>query len=103
MARDDLGQLADRFFHFARQLARVAVRVQAHERENAQADLVPVDLGVIALDVSGLLERTNAAPARRRREADPLRKFCIREAAVGLQMVQDGDVELIECFHKPPI
>jgi secreted PhoX family phosphatase len=69
VAGHDLRDLADRLLHLARALAGVAVGVQPHEGQHAQADLVAVDLGVVALDVAGLLQRPHAPPARRRRQA----------------------------------
>src|SRR5213595_2566391 len=99
VARDDLGDLADRLLHLTRALAGIAIGIEPHEREHAQADPVAVDLGVVALDVAGLLEGAHAAPARRGRQAHALRQFGIRQARVGLQLGKDLDVEFVERFH----
>ena len=76
-------------------VAGVALGEQAHEGHHAQADLVAVDLGPVTGDVAAFLQRPDPAPARRGAQADALRKLCVGEAAVGLQLVQDGDVELV--------
>jgi hypothetical protein len=76
-----------------------ALGVHAHESEHAQPDLVAVDLGVIALDEAGFLQRPHAPPAGRGRQAHALRQLGVGEAAVGLQFLQDCEVELVNAFH----
>jgi hypothetical protein len=56
VAGHDLGQGADGFFQRTRALAVVALGIQPHEGEHAQADAAPVDLGAVAGDVALLLE-----------------------------------------------
>jgi hypothetical protein len=64
---------------------------------------VPVDLCAVALDEAVLLQRTHTAPARRSRQADALGQFGVRQARVGLQLAQDGDVEFVQIIHDLPI
>jgi hypothetical protein len=73
----------------------VAFRIQPHEGHHAQADLVAVDLGPVTGDESALLQGPNPAPARRSTEPDPLRKVRVGESAIGLQLIQNGEVELV--------
>jgi hypothetical protein len=95
VAGDDLRDLADRVLHLARAFAGVAVGVQPHEGQHAHADLVAVDLGVVALDVARLFQRPHAPPAGRGRQAHALREFGVGQAGIGLQFLQDLHVELV--------
>ncbi|MNT49945.1 hypothetical protein D3C72_1868300 [compost metagenome] len=100
VAGHHLGHLADRVFELARGFVGDALGVHAHEGEHAQPDLVAVDLGAVALDEAGIFQRPHAAPARRRRQAHALRQLGVREAAIGLQFLQDSEVELVNAFHR---
>ena len=73
--------------------------IQFRQRQHAQSDLAPVDLGPVAGNESVFFQRANPAPARRGAQADAQRKICIGQAPIGLQLVQDGAVVFVEYFH----
>ena len=95
VAADDFGNLADGVFERLQYVSAVARRVQAHEGQHAQADLVAVDLGAVAGDEAGFFQRPHAPPAGRGRQADARRQFGVGQARIELQLVQDGDVKLV--------
>ena len=55
-----------------------------------------IDVGVVAADHAGLLERAHAAQARGRREPHALGELDVREPPVRLELTQDC---AIECIH----
>ena len=67
VAGDDLGQFFDGIFQHAGRVAGVAFGIQPNEGQHAQADFLAVKFGPVALDEAVDLQRTHAAPARRRR------------------------------------
>jgi hypothetical protein len=72
------------------------VALDAHEGEHAQADPAAIDLGAVAGDDAEFLEPLHAAPGGRRRQADAAGELGVRQARVGLQLAQDGDVEPVQ-------
>ena len=72
-----------------------------HRDLEAAADRGRVDVGVVAADHAGLLERADAAQARGRREPHALGQLDVREAPVGLQMAQNCAIEGIHWQIMP--
>ncbi len=66
-------------------LAVLDLQVDVDRHLEASADRRRVDVGVVAADHAGPLERANASQAGRRREPDPLGEFDVREPPVGDQ------------------
>ena len=60
-----------------------------------------VDVGVVAADHAGALERAHAAQARRGREADALGQLDVGEPPVGLQLAEDCAIEPIHWQIMP--
>ena len=85
-----------RVFQRARGLGVVALGIDTHEGQHAQADLAPVDLGAVAGDVALLLEPLDAPPGGRGRQADARGQLGIAQARVVLQLAQDGDVVAVQ-------
>ncbi|MDP3823162.1 MAG: hypothetical protein Q8R33_16965 [Burkholderiales bacterium] len=96
VAGDHVGDAPDRFFELARGGSGVAVGVDAHEGEHAQADLAAVDLGPVTGDETLFFEPLDAPPGRRSRQADACGQLGVRQARVALQLVQQGDVVAVE-------
>ena len=63
--------------------------LDVHDELEAPADGGRVDVGVVAADGAGPLQRADAAQARRGGEVDALRQLDVGEAAVVLQVAQD--------------
>jgi hypothetical protein len=74
----------------------VALGVHPHERQHAQADAPPVDLGAVAGDVALGLEPPDPAPGRSGGQPDARRQLGVGQPRVALQLRQDGDVVAIE-------
>ena len=66
------------------------------EHGDAVAERLGIDVGVIAADISGLLERAHAAQARRGGNAGAARQLDIGHAAVVLQVPQYPPVDPVE-------
>ncbi|MNW18565.1 hypothetical protein D3C71_2181820 [compost metagenome] len=62
-----------------------------------------VDLGVVALDETGFLERAHAPPARRGRQAHALRQFGVGQTRIGLELRKDGDIKFVQCVQNHSI
>ena len=78
----------------------LAMQADVREHRHAEAEVIGVELGVVALDVAGLFQRANAAQARRRRDADRLGQPHVRHAAVVLQGRQDAAVDFVELYAR---
>ena len=100
VAGNHFGDFLDGFFHGAGHAASVAVGVQAHKGEHAQANFAPVEFGPVAQDKADFLQGPHAPPAGRGRQAHALRQLRIGQACFALQLAQDGYVEFVECVHK---
>lgn len=100
VAGHDFRHLFDRFFEPARGVCAVAVGIQPYKGQYAQADFVAIDLSPVTGDEAGLFKCAHASPAGRGRQADPRGQLGIGLACIGLQLYQNSDVKLIECFHK---
>ncbi len=100
VAADDFGNLADRLFQRMQHVAAVAVGVQPHKGQHAQAHFLAVDLGTVAGDEAAFLQRLHAAPAGGCTQAHAVGEFGVAESAIVLQFVQDGEVKSVKCFHK---
>ncbi len=100
VAADDLGNLADRLFQRVQHVAAVAVGVEPHKGQHAQAHLLAVDLGAVAGDETAFFQRLHAAPAGRGTQAHAVGEFGVAQASIVLQFVQDGKVKSVKCFHK---
>ena len=83
VAGHHLGAGADGVFQRARAFAVVALGVQAHEGQHAQADLAAVDLGPVAGDVALLFQPLHAPPGGRGRQADARGELGVGQARVG--------------------
>ena len=77
---------------------RFGLADEAHHREDLhlEAQRAGIDLGVIAPDVAGFLERADPPQAGRCRDADPSRKLDVRHAAVGLKLGENLAVDRIQ-------
>ena len=76
-------------------------QLDVHGDLEAAADRRRVDVGVVAADHAGALERPHAAQARRGREPDALGQLDVREPPVGLQVAQDCAIEGIHWQIMP--
>jgi hypothetical protein len=72
----------------------LALRGELHHREadDLEAERLRVEERPVGLDDAGLLERPHPPEAGRRGEPDPTGEFDIGDAAVGLELFQDGPV-----------
>ena len=82
----------------ARSLQR---QLDVHRDLEAAADRGGVDVGVVAADHAGALQRAHAAQARRGREADALGELDVREPPVGLQVAEDCAIEPVHWQIMP--
>jgi len=99
VAGDHLRQFADGLFQQPGSVSGIALGVKPDKSQHAQPDFVAVDGRAVTGDEAFPLEPTHAAPAGCRAQAHALREFCVGQAPVGLKLVQDGDVELVQSFH----
>jgi hypothetical protein len=69
-----------------------------HHREDGHlvAELFLVEQSAVALDIARLLQRADAAQARRRRDSDATRQLHVGDAAVLLQLLEDLAVDGVE-------
>ena len=76
----------------------LALRRELHhgEADDLVAEGLRVEQGAVAPDDAGLLQRPHAPQAGRRRQPDAARELDIGDAAVRLQLFQDGPVDGIE-------
>src|SRR5438270_6727938 len=65
-------------------------------REDGQPDRRSLEQRRVAGDVFGFLEPAEPPPARGGREPDALRELLVRDARIGLQLLEDPPVEAIE-------
>jgi hypothetical protein len=70
------------------------------EDRDAEAHRLGVDLGVIALYETGLLQRPHPAQARRRRNPGAFGQFDIGHPPVALQIGQDAKIDSVQ-FGAP--
>ena len=75
---------------------RLAVQADHGEGDHLEADHLLVELGEVAGDHAGLLQRAHAAQAGRRRDADLLGQLHVGDAAVGLQLLENAPIGSIE-------
>src|SRR5829696_6060151 len=68
------------------------LKLDHREAHDFETERLRIQHGAVALDDTGALERTDPAQARRRREADPPRELHVGDAAVGLQLFENGPV-----------
>jgi hypothetical protein len=61
-----------------------------------EAQFAGVDLGVVAGDVAGLLQRADAAQAGRRGNAHAAGQFHVGHPAIGLKFGQDAPVDRVQ-------
>jgi hypothetical protein len=72
------------------------------EHRNIEAERLGFQFGVIAANISSLLEGAYPTQARRSRYAGTTRQFHVRDPAVGLQVVKNPLIDLIE-FDAPHV
>ena len=65
IAGNYFGQFFDGFFELRSCIGIVAVSIQAHKSEYAQANFVPIDLSPVTSDEACLFKRAHTAPAGR--------------------------------------
>jgi len=99
VAGDHLRQFADGLFQQPCFVCGIALGVESDKSQHAEPDFVAVDGRAITGDEPFLLQRAHAAPAGCRAQPHTLRELCVGQASVGLKLVQDGNVELIQSFH----
>ena len=77
---------------------RLGLARQMHHREDGHliAELLFVEQSAVALDIARLLQRADAAQARRRRDSDATRQLHVGDAAVLLQLLEDLAVDGVE-------
>ena len=95
MAFAHLWQLADMGFKFAQRRFGLTFQADHRKDRDRKAQLAGVQLGVIAADHPGFLQRADAAQARRRGQADALRQLDIGDAALVLQFGQQMPVDVV--------
>src|SRR5450432_184202 len=70
-----------------------------------KAQRLAIQLGVIATDIAGLLQRTDAAQAGWRGDLGAARQFHIGDAAIGLELRQNAQVDSVQLagVHGDPV
>ena len=96
VALADLGPALHQGLEGAQVVLRLARQADLGEDGDAEAERRGVEVGVIAADEAGLLERAHAPQAGRRRDAGPLGQLDIGHAAVGLQVAQNVPIDPVE-------
>ena len=79
----------------------LAGQADKDEAGHLEAQRLAVQIGVIALDEAGLLQRAHAAQAGRRGDLGAARQFDIGDAAIGLQFGQNAQIDGIELADAP--
>jgi hypothetical protein len=69
------------------------------KHRNVEAESARIEQPAIALDITFLFERPDSAQARRRRNPDPLGELDICNSAVGLDLAQDFEVDLVKILR----
>src|SRR5665213_2457936 len=81
----------------------VGLAGQAHKDKTRDfvTEQLAFEIGVVALDVAGLLQRSHTAQTGRRGDFRPPRQLHIGDAAIGLQFGQNPQIDAIELvvFH----
>ena len=93
MTGHDLRQFFDGFFQLARGVTAVAVGVQPHKGQHAQAYLVAVDFCALAGDEARLLQRPPAAPGVRTRQAHARLAAGIGQTTLAFPLLEACDVD----------
>src|SRR6202044_1432446 len=78
----------------------LARQMHHRERDHLATEFLLIQEGAVAADIACLLEGTDAAQARRGRNADPSRQFHIRHAAVFLELAQNMAIDGVEASHR---
>ena len=81
----------------------LAAETHLSKHRDAETQRLGIDVGVIPPDKGGLLERTHAALAGRRRDAGALGQIDIGHAAIRLKIAQDPSIDLIKLDSAHPI
>ena len=74
----------------------LAGQADKDEAGDLKAQRLAVQFGVIALDIAGLFQRPHAAQAGRRGDLGAARQLHIGDAAIGLQLGQDAQVDGVQ-------
>src|SRR6202035_3112589 len=69
------------------------------EHGDVEAEPARVEQSAVALDVALFLQRAHPAQAGRRRDADALGQLDIGDSAVGLDLAQDFEVDLVKILR----
>src|SRR5580658_1108161 len=75
---------------------RLAREADLGEDRDAEAQRLGIDVGVVAPNEAGLLERAHAPEAGRRRDAGALRQIDVGHATGRLQIAQNASIDLVE-------
>ena len=77
----------------------LARQMDGRKYRDVETELSRIEQPAIALDVAGLLQRPDAAQARRRRNADAFGQLNIRDSAVSLDFAQDFEVNFVKILR----
>ncbi len=100
MALAHLGPGAHEVLESGEDRIRLTVEPDECEERDLKSELLGRDFGMIALDEPCLFQRPDPAQAGRRRNPGALGKLDVGHAAVGLQVLQDFQVDSVE-FGAP--
>src|SRR3984957_8908982 len=78
---------------------RLARQMDGGEHGDVEAEPARVEQSAVALDVALLLQRAHPAQAGRWRDADALGQLDIGDSAVGLDLAQDFEIDLIKILR----
>ena len=73
----------------------LARQMHRGEHGDVEAEQPRIEQAAVTLDVTGLFQRPHPTQAGRRRDADPLGQFDIGDAAVGLDLGENLEVDLV--------
>jgi len=96
VAFEHLGTLLDQLIELAHRFGVMVLERDERVREDGQPDRRSLEQRRVAGDVFGFLEPAEPPPARGGREPDALRELLVRDARIGLQLLEDPPVEAIE-------
>ena len=103
VALDHLVDLADRGLETLKILIAVLLEHDLDQDGRDGAELLEVDLGMVAADQAGFFQALEALPARRRREIDRAGECCLGDPPLRLQRGQDLQIDRIEPGHRAQV
>ena len=96
MAFADLRQRRDMLLERAQVVLGLAAQADHREDGDGIAERLGFEIGVVAADHAGLLERADPAQARRGGQPGALGEIDVGDPPLGLEMCQDDPVDRIE-------